>query len=275
MNRRKAFTLVELLVVIAIIALLMAILMPALNRVREQGRMVKCLANMKQWNLIAAMYTEENQGKFWPSDAGTQCYWWIKYIEDKYKDWKTNKLWFCPSAQKPQTDERGVTTPVLNIYNAWGIYKGTGLGPNGIAGSIGINGYVLIPYPPVGGATTYEPGVSVQNGWKTAGAAGSNNIPLFTEGLRFDFWPTEDQAPSAREHAAWEDASRNNMTRICINRHQGFISMAFLDFSARKVGLKELWRLKWHRTFNTSGPWTTTGGRIPAWPNWMKSFPEY
>jgi prepilin-type N-terminal cleavage/methylation domain-containing protein len=123
MNGRKAFTLVELLVVIAIIALLMAILMPALNRVREQGRMVKCLANMKQWNLIAAMYTEENQGKFWPSDAGTQCYWWIKYIEDKYKDWKTNKLWFCPSAQKPQTDERGVTTPVLNIYNAWGIYK--------------------------------------------------------------------------------------------------------------------------------------------------------
>lgn len=277
MNGRKAFTLVELLVVIAIIALLMAILMPALNRVREQGRMVKCLANMKQWTLISAMYTEENQGKFWPSDAGTPCYWWIKYIEDKYKDWKANKLWFCPSAQKPETDERGVTTAVLNIYNAWGIYKDTGR--NGIAGSYGINGYVLIPYPPGGGATSYEGGVSVQNGWKTAGAAGSNNIPLFTEALRFDLWPLDGTAsrdncaPAASEFAAW---SGNNMGRCCINRHQGFVSTAFMDFSARRVALKELYTLKWHRAFNTAGPWTKAGGVTASmWPKWIRNFPDY
>jgi len=273
MNGRKAFTLVELLVVIAIIALLMAILMPALNRVKEQGRMVKCLANMKQWNLIAAMYTEENQGKYWPSDGGTPCYWWIKYVEDKYKDWKANKLWFCPSAQKPETDERGVTTAVLNIYNAWGIYKGGGLGANGIAGSIGINGYVLIPYPPGGGAATYEGGVSVQNGWKTAGAAGSNNIPLFTEALRFDLWPLENQRPPDDEYAAW---TGNNMGRCCINRHQGFVSTAFMDFSARRVGLKELYTLKWHRGFNTAGPYTKAGHVTPAmWPKWIRNFPDY
>jgi len=273
MNGRKAFTLVELLVVIAIIALLMAILMPALSRVKEQGRMVKCLANMKQWNLIAAMYTEENGGKFWPSDAGTPCYWWIKYIEDKYKDWKTNKLWFCPSAQKPQYDERGVETAVLNIYNAWGIYKGTGLGPNGIAGSIGINGYVLIPYPPGGGVATYESGVSVQDGWKTTGAAGSNNIPLFTEALRFDLWPLENQAPATDEYDPW---TGNLMARCCINRHQGFVDTAFMDFSARKVGLKELYTLKWHRRFNTAGPYTKAGRVTPAmWPKWIRNFPDY
>jgi len=48
MGKRKGFTLIELLVVIAIIAVLMAILMPALNRVKEQGKRVVCMSNLKQ-----------------------------------------------------------------------------------------------------------------------------------------------------------------------------------------------------------------------------------
>ena len=88
MSKRRGFTLIELLVVIAIIAILMAILMPALRRVKEQGRMVSCLGTLKQWNLIAAMYTEENDGKFWDSDPGTPAYWFPRYMDDDIKSWK-------------------------------------------------------------------------------------------------------------------------------------------------------------------------------------------
>jgi prepilin-type N-terminal cleavage/methylation domain-containing protein len=272
MNLRKAFTLVELLVVIAIIALLMSILMPALTRAREQARMVKCGATLKQWGLIAALYTEEWNGEFWRTENNTPCFWWIRYLDDKHKDWKKNKLWMCASAQRPKTDEFGNVVSNLNIFNAWGIHKGTGLGPNGISGSYGINGYVLNPYPK-GRTGNYEGGVPFTDGWKTAYAKGAMNVPLFTEALRFDLWPLENEAPAANEFAAW---GGNNMGRCCINRHRGFVETVFMDFSVRKVGLKELYTLKWHRKFNTGGPFTIAGGvQENKWPEWIRKFPNY
>ncbi|HUT45794.1 MAG TPA: prepilin-type N-terminal cleavage/methylation domain-containing protein [Sedimentisphaerales bacterium] len=69
MKKPKAFTLIELLVVIAIIAILMAILMPALNRVKEQGKRVVCLNNMKQLTLTWIMYADENDDKLVNGEA--------------------------------------------------------------------------------------------------------------------------------------------------------------------------------------------------------------
>ena len=277
MSKQRGFTLIELLVVIAIIAILMAILMPALRRVKEQGKMISCLANLKQWNIIAAIYTEENDGKFWDSDDNTQCFWFIVHMEERYQSRIKNKLWFCPSATKPRYTESGTLIDTYNIFNSWGIYTRSthsGICRDGIDGSYGINGYCLIPSGsnPV---TTYESGVSVNNGWKTAGGRFASQVPWFVEALRFDLWPTENDAPAANEFAPWEGNSEL-MARCAINRHQGFVNAAFMDWSARKVGLKEMWTLKWHKQFNTSGPYTKAGGmREENWPEWMKRFKEY
>ena len=67
---RRGFTLIELLVVIAIIALLMAILMPALNRAEEQGKRAACLSNLKQLTLAWTVYSDDNDDKLVNGDSG-------------------------------------------------------------------------------------------------------------------------------------------------------------------------------------------------------------
>jgi prepilin-type N-terminal cleavage/methylation domain-containing protein len=68
--RRGAFTLVELLVVIGIIAVLIAILLPALNKARKQSMMVQCQSNMRQCGLTMLNYADANKGYLFPDGLG-------------------------------------------------------------------------------------------------------------------------------------------------------------------------------------------------------------
>ncbi len=82
---KRGFTLVELLVVIAVIALLMAILLPALTRAREQGKRVVCLHHLRELVIAWLMYADYNEDKIVCGDA------------EEYGDWETKTAAYSSS----------------------------------------------------------------------------------------------------------------------------------------------------------------------------------
>ncbi|MBN2316176.1 MAG: type II secretion system protein, partial [Sedimentisphaerales bacterium] len=133
MAKRRGFTLIELLVVIAIIALLMAILMPALQRVKKQGKTIACRANLKQWNLYFSMYTEDHEGRFQAGVGSGHTNHWTNALRSYYKN--DHNLRCCPTAMKPLIDENGNPAAQWNVFSAWGTFWGEGYAPEGDWGS--------------------------------------------------------------------------------------------------------------------------------------------
>jgi prepilin-type N-terminal cleavage/methylation domain-containing protein/prepilin-type processing-associated H-X9-DG protein len=257
-QRGRGFTLIELLVVIAIIALLMAILMPSLQRVREQGKTLACQANLRQWALYFSMYTDDNNGRFhrgW-NEGGEPLTSWMVVLRPYYLPQRD--IIFCPTATKP--DPKGGRF----AYVAWG--------PNDQyqeCGSYGINLFVSDPLP---GRENSKPASYY---WRQKDVRGAAQIPLFQDDRWWDTRPHHTDQPPQLE-GQFDSWTTNAMKMICLLRHNGFVNMAFVDFSTRKVGLKELWALRWHQEFDTRGIWTKAGGaQADDWPDWMRNFKDY
>ncbi len=258
MNRRIGFTLIELLVVIAIIALLMAILMPALNQVKKQARTAACQGQLKQWALILAMYTNDNEGYFHDRPFGTDySRMWPQFYQPYYDD---PMMRCCPAAKNPDVH--------FGPYGTWGWKSGTvsdsdwGWGGSwvpkeGFFGSYAMNRYILNKSGP--------------EYWRRIGVKGADNVPVFVDCMYVAISPAPTDAPPA-----YDGDRSNQMQFSCMNRHVGHINGLFLDWSAPKIGLKQLWTLKWNRQFDTAGPWTIAGSaQTQDWPNWMSNFKDY
>jgi len=267
MRKRQGFTLVELLVVIAIIALLMAILMPALNRVKKQAKSVACKVTLHQWSLIWGLYCEDNDNKF--CQAGTLGWKRGTWIIGLRSQWQTRTdILRCPSAVKRRLDGKDWGGP-LNTYV---------MGSGGFLDlreecSYGANDWI---YDFPAGLPNIQGRPTAWN-WRTSDVSGGNNIPVFADTMWRGGGPYEKGTggnPPAYD-GEWAGFNKE-MKHFCIDRHNERINMLFMDWSCRQVGLKELWTLKWHRQYNTAGHWTRGGGVMPSdWPQWMRNFKDY
>jgi len=119
--KRGGFTLIELLVVIAIIAILAAMLLPALARARQKAQGVYCLGNQKQLTLAWIMYSDDYQGKLVPNhDGGTTSYdlsWvpgWLDFNPDNTAN--TNIQYLLNSKIGPYTKNPGIYKCPADTY---------------------------------------------------------------------------------------------------------------------------------------------------------------
>ena len=270
-----AFTLIELLVVISIITLLMALLLPALQRVRNQARAVACQSKLRQWGVMFYMYSNDNGGEL----PYHQNMWggWPHALRSYYSD--TNDLLFCPMAKRI-TIRPDNPIPAVGFMSgivggksaAWEYRYDLGPWKAHFSGSYGINAgpslcRIRIDDPHIRGTM--------------------NNMPILLDCVYKGGFPTPFNSPPDYDDQFNGSLTINprgrilsEMTYFCTNRHNGCINGLFLDFSVSRIGLKELWTLRWHLRDNArriaDSPWTKAGGVLPEdWPQWMRGFKDY
>jgi prepilin-type processing-associated H-X9-DG protein len=222
--------------VILPLAMMMAILLPALARVRMQAKSVLCQSNLKQWGTICAIYVGNYDGYFMEDEN-----WWGPlrpyFMEDE--------MMLCPMATK--TEDEGGKFP----FAAWRNEE--------IEGSYGMNYWVLNPQD-----ERIIRGGMRENLWRTANVKGAKMVPLFLDCSSAGIWPLgSDKPPEYSGQRKGEGGNGDEIRDCCIDRHKGKINGAFLDFSVRRIGLKELWGLQWHRN------WYADDEPEPEWPEWM------
>jgi hypothetical protein len=251
MKAKAGYTKRDVVVVAGCIVLLLASLGAVGSTGRRRAKEAVCLSNLLQWGRIWKSYADDHNGYF--ADRDGMLYWPEEIIG--YMPSINRKIWFCPEATKTSAwcirPEGG-----RNPFAAWDDI----MGGNYYKGSYVINFYIAAAAP--GSRPNWA------DFWGTPSVRGAAYGPIMFDGQWKDMEPYPEDEPQPFEDDVWTPGPHNEMRRANLNRHRGAVNGVFLDLSVRKIGLKQLWRLRWHKNWPPDAD-------LPIWPEWMQNFKDY
>ncbi|MBC8481397.1 MAG: prepilin-type N-terminal cleavage/methylation domain-containing protein [Planctomycetes bacterium] len=259
MNKdKKAFTLVELLVVISIIALLMAIMMPALNVVKDRAKALVCKSNLKQMGLGVEMYLTNNDDKLPELNTGIS---WLYVFRPYFENQQYDKKYFDPSKKPNFRSVRfcpnGTLPPGTSASNSYWIAGAYGDVDAPTSSSYSINTWILY--------WSTWPNATQEKSWGGhRPGKDSDKIPIFADGSWRDSHGDQTVPLNNLEGAYGGAGSNSSLQTHALIRHRNGVNVLFMDGSVNHCPIRDMYNLKWNKFFDTTKVFQDSW-----WPEWV------
>ena len=248
--RVRGFTLIELLVVIAIIAILAAMLLPALAKAKQKARAVNCISNVRQWNMAWHMYCGDNKGSFSEGlNVGYKRGEWLESLKSSIN--RKPDLLDCPAAMKrPPSGQFNGSFDLAHAFPESVVDESARGTDRRLYSGYGMNNWVYNPPP---SATAIQGRPAAFNWRKIDSVSKPTETPLMLDSMWRGGGPNHTDAP-ASYNGQWYNAKGggSEMRHFAMKRHGRGIVAGFMDGSAHSVTIPDLWKLRWHKRFDTT-----------------------